>query len=152
MVEDAVLAAQSSAGPAGLGVVVDSAAEPLAVRMPTTALRQCLLAVLENAVRRSPVGGTVRIVVARAGRFVSIDVHDDGPALTAADADRVFDRFAQLTPPATRPALGVPPRAAPALGLFLVREAIARHGGTAMVAPAAGPHGGSAIRLLLPLA
>jgi signal transduction histidine kinase len=152
VIEDAVLAAQSSAGPAPLGVVVDSGADPLSVRVPTAALRQCVLAVLDNALRHSPTGGTVRIAVARAGRLVTVDVHDDGPALTGADADRLFDRFAHRPPAAGIPAPGAPQRPAPALGLFLVRETITRHGGSVAVVPAAGPGAGTTIRLLLPVA
>lgn len=149
-VEDAVLAYRSAAGPAGLGVVVEAGAEPLAVRIPTTALRRCVGALLDNAVRHSPAGDTVRITVARAGRFVVVDVHDDGPALSAAEADRLFDRFAHRPPTTTPPAPGAPQRAAPALGLFLVRETVGRYGGTAAVAPTAGPDAGTTIRLLLP--
>ena len=90
-------------------------------------------------------------IVARAGRFVSVDVHDDGPALTGADADRLFDRFAHR-PQTTAPAPGAPQRAAPALGLFLVRETAARHGGTVAVMPTTSPDSGTALRLLLPIA
>lgn len=152
VVEDAVFTAQTSAGPARLAVVVDSAAEPLAVRIPTAALRECVLALLENAFRHSPAGGAVRVAVARTGRFVSVDVHDDGPTLSAAEADRLFDRFAHRPPPPTAPVPGAPHRAAPALGLFLVRETVARHGGTAAAMPATDPDGGTTIRILLPVA
>ncbi|WP_263732278.1 sensor histidine kinase [Cellulomonas sp. SG140] len=152
VLEDAVLAARSSTSVAPLGVVVDSVAEPLAVRIPTAALRQCLLALLENALRHSPAGGTVRVTVARTGRFAAVDVHDDGPALSAAEAARLFDRFAHRPPSsgATRPGSALRP--APALGLFPVRETVAHHGGSVAVVPTTGPEAGTTIRLLLPVA
>ena len=124
----------------------------VAVRMPAPQLGRCVLALLDNALEHSPAGTAVTVTVERAGRFVSLDVHDEGPAVTGAAAERIFDRFAHrpadpAAAPRTTPATG-PHRTGSGLGLFLVRETVTRHGGTVAVMPTTGP--GSTIRLLLP--
>ena len=125
---------------------------PAVVRMRAPQLRRCVLALLDSALEHSPAGTTVTVAVAPAGRFVCLDVHDEGPAVTGAEAERIFDRFAHRPADPTAapraPSTTRPHRTGSGLGLFLVRETVTRHGGSVAVVPGAGP--GSTIRLLLP--
>ncbi|MBN9326210.1 MAG: hypothetical protein BGO38_04705 [Cellulomonas sp. 73-145] len=164
VVEAAVRAAQASST-APLAVRVHSGATPLAVRVPSTVLHRCVLALLENAFAHSPARATVTVSVERAGRFVAVDVHDEGPTLSGPEADRLFDRFAHRPSSSTDrpPAPADPDRTAaiPAapdptprrpthgLGLFTIRETITRHGGTLAVTPTPGT--GTTLRLLVPV-
>ncbi len=49
--------------------------------------------VLENAVRYTPVGGSIRVSVWTTDTVVVCDVEDSGPGIPEADYPRVFDRF-----------------------------------------------------------
>ncbi len=125
-------------------------AGPLLVTMPAASLRRCLVRLLQDAVENSPAEGVVTVGAGRAGRYAAIDVHDDGAAVAGKDAERLFERFERRAAGARAvPAVGTRPRRAThGLGLFQVREAVERHGGSAAVAPTG--QGGTTIRLLLP--
>ena len=88
-------------------------AEPDAVAVgdPDRVL-QALSNLVENALRSSPTGGTVRILAA-AGR---LDVVDDGPGIQEDDLPRVFDRFYLYDRLAAERRVGT------GLGLAIVRE------------------------------
>lgn len=127
-------------------------AGPLLVTMPAAPLRRCLVRLLQDALENSPAGGVVTVGVGRAGRYAAIDVHDEGAAVAGQDAERLFERF-ERRPGGTQavPAVGTRPRRVThGLGLFPVREAAERYGGSAVVAPSGGT--GTTIRLLLPTA
>lgn len=59
-------------------------------------LRQVVLNYLSNAIKFSPTGGRVTVVVRDHGGQLLIEVSDSGPGVDAADQDRVFDEFVQL--------------------------------------------------------
>jgi signal transduction histidine kinase len=87
-------------------------------------LRAALDALLENAVKYSPVNAAIELSAHddRAGGVV-IEVSDEGCGIPTAALDRIFDRFARVDAARTRSAGGV------GLGLAIV-DAIAKgHGG-----------------------
>ena len=92
VVEDAVEEARLHAG--SVSVLVDVVGDPLANGDPER-VHQVLANLLENAVRHSPVAGTV-VVRARPSpetHQVRIEVTDQGPGIPPAERDRVFERF-----------------------------------------------------------
>jgi len=95
------------------GVGLQAMAEPDAVAVgdPDRVL-QALSNLVENALRSTPTGGTVRILAA-AGR---LDVVDDGPGIQEDDLPRVFDRFYLYDRLAAERRVGT------GLGLAIVRE------------------------------
>lgn len=97
---------------------------------------------LSNAVRFSPAGGTIRFVLAAAGERLSIDCMDQGPGVAAADAARIFEPFYQ----GARQPSGA--RSGNGIGLSIVYEYIAAHGGKVQLLPAAT---GAHFRIELPL-
>jgi two-component system OmpR family sensor kinase len=48
---------------------------------------------LDNAIRYTPHGGKVDVILKRSGDDVSISVSDSGPGVPEAERERVFDRF-----------------------------------------------------------
>lgn len=97
---------------------------------------------LSNAVRFSPAGGTIRFVLAAAGERLSIDCMDQGPGVATADAARIFEPFYQ----GARQPSGA--RSGNGIGLSIVYEYIAAHGGKVQLLPAAT---GAHFRIELPL-
>jgi len=56
-------------------------------------VRRALINLVDNAIKFSPAGGSIRIAVGRSGEETTIDVIDSGAGITAAGRDRIFDRF-----------------------------------------------------------
>lgn len=48
---------------------------------------------VDNAIRYTPAGGTVRVAVEESGNTVTLTVTDTGPGIPAEERQRVFDRF-----------------------------------------------------------
>lgn len=67
---------------------------PLPALADTGAVEQIVLHLLDNAVRYSPAGSTVRVLARARRRTVEIAVEDEGVGLPA-DASRIFDLFVQ---------------------------------------------------------
>ena len=125
-------------------IVHDAPPADVAVAMPTAALRRALVALVDNAVGHAPTGSDVEVRVQATARTVTITVRDHGDGISGIDPDRVFDRFAHGTPTAG-PAQG---RQSYGIGLALVRELVARSGGTVRIAESG--RGGTAFALVLP--
>ena len=71
-----------------------------------------------------------------------VTVDDDGPGVAAEDRERIFERFARGARAARRSLPGA------GLGLAIVAETAARHGGAAWCSDA--PDGGARFSLSLP--
>jgi heavy metal sensor kinase len=120
-------------------------ASHIRARCDAAILRQGLINVLHNAIKYTPGGGAIRIVVklAASGEAM-IEVHDTGPGIPAADRQRIFERFYRVDGARTREAGGV------GLGLAIARWAVEANGGRIEVESEAG--GGALFRIVLPLA
>ncbi len=123
---------------------VDVQPADLTVPADRDRLRQILTNLLQNAIRHSPFGSTVRLSARRADNHVVIDVADDGPGIAPGDRERVFERFARGTGTGS-PATGA--TGGTGIGLAIVRWAVSLHGGTIEVADS--DHGAT-MRLRLP--
>jgi heavy metal sensor kinase len=90
---------------------------------------------LENAVRYSPEGGSVEVVITRTenGR-ARVEFADHGPGIPAADLPRIFERFYRGDPSRTRATGGF------GLGLAIAKALVEAYGGT-IAAHSSGSHG-----------
>jgi signal transduction histidine kinase len=89
-------------------------------------LRQALTNLVANAIVHAPAGGSITLVVSAVGDTVAISVEDEGPGIPTDARERVFERFERLgTGSAEQPGAG--------LGLYIVREIVRAHGGSARV-------------------
>ncbi len=77
------------------------------VTVPPEWLDRLLGVLLDNACKYSPEGGSVTVRVANEGRRVRLTVDDSGPGISAADRERVFDRFHRATDVASGSGLGL---------------------------------------------
>ena len=57
---------------------------------------QILVNLLANAVRHSPAGGSVALIVERRGEQVAATVADEGPGIAEADQERIFERYERV--------------------------------------------------------
>jgi two-component system phosphate regulon sensor histidine kinase PhoR len=88
----------------------------LRVRADEKALDQILVNYLDNAVKYTPGGGTVRVSAHRRADRVRIDVTDDGPGIAPQHRQRIFERFYRVDPGRSRDMGGT------GLGLSIVKH------------------------------
>jgi len=96
------------------------------------ALRQILLNLLDNAVKYGPLGQTVTITLRRVGDRVRIMVDDEGPGIPSDERDRVWEPYRRLESAVTAAVAGS------GIGLSVVAQLVAMHGGRAWVDSAPG--------------
>ena len=136
-------AADAWAARAGaVGVDVTAAAPPVVVRADPARLRQVLDALLDNALRVTPRGGSV-VLATRPGGVV--EVRDSGPGLAPEDLAVAFDPGVLHERYRGRRATG-----GHGLGLAIAAGLVRRMGGT--IAAGSAPEGGAAFTITLPVA
>ncbi|MEO8802430.1 MAG: ATP-binding protein [Rudaea sp.] len=107
-------------------------------------IEQALFNVLENASKFSPADKEISVDARRdSANSVRIEVHDDGPGISAEDRERIFEMFYTV-------ARGDRNRNGTGLGLAICRGMVAAHGGS-VEAISDGTGGGTTIRITLPL-
>jgi two-component system sensor histidine kinase MprB len=120
--------------------------EPVLLSGVAARLDRAIANLIDNAIKYSPAGEPVEIVLAdRRSRGSSIGsgeltVRDHGPGISVEDLPHVFDRFYRGAEARGRPGSG--------LGLAIVRQVVTQHGGT--VTAARAPGGGTLMRVRLP--
>jgi two-component system heavy metal sensor histidine kinase CusS len=88
-------------------------------------LRRALGNLLPNAVRHTPAGGSVRVVVSEDGGGTRIEVRDSGIGIDGRHLPHLFDRFYRIDESRSTEGTG--------LGLAIVKSIAALHGGTVTV-------------------
>ena len=145
VVQEAVATARPTAD--AKGVRLTSVIDPLhgaTVSGDANRLQQVLWNLLSNAVRFTPNGGRVQVLLERVNSHVQISVADTGEGIPPHFLPHVFDRFSQADASTTRRHGGL------GLGLSIVKQLVELHGGSARV-KSAGLGRGSTFMVTLPL-
>ncbi|WNV89421.1 HAMP domain-containing sensor histidine kinase [Umezawaea sp. Da 62-37] len=106
-------------------------------------LRQVVTNLVGNAVRHTPAATAVRVGVGTVDGRAVVEVADDGPGLTAEQAERVFERFYRADASRTRADGG-----GAGLGLAIARSLVAAQGGDLLVTTT--PGAGAVFTMALP--
>ncbi len=104
-------------------------------------LSRALGNLLSNAIKYSERTGTVRVTTAAGDSTVSVAVSDDGPGISETDQAELFQKYRRASAAQRIEGTG--------LGLYIVRQITAAHGGKVIVSSALGR--GSTFTLELPL-
>jgi two-component system sensor histidine kinase BaeS len=131
----------SRAEQAGVELVVDVAAGPLAVPLEHARLQTVLANLFDNAVKFTQEGGTVTLTARREGSEAVLTVRDTGLGIPAEEQSAVFERFHRARNVSAYPGNG--------LGLAIVKAAVERGGGTVSFTSS---EAGTAFTVRLPLA
>jgi signal transduction histidine kinase len=87
--------------------VLDLPSEPLSANADRDKLRQILAALVDNAVKFSPSGGTVTVVARRTPDGVELRVEDEGIGIPQAEQEWIFRKFYRAGDAATGTGLGL---------------------------------------------
>ena len=107
------------------------------VAVHANTLRRALLNLVQNALEAMPQGGTLTLQGRRRRTTVELDVGDTGGGIPPAQRTRLFEPLHTTKPGGT------------GLGLYIVQEVVAAHGGQVTVQSVAGQ--GSTFTITLPL-
>jgi signal transduction histidine kinase len=100
------------------------------VRADRAFLRMALVNLLDNAVKYSPAGSSIRVSLqivgsdTGPGQLAELAIQDEGPGIPEGAQQRVFDRFYRLDEARSRDSGGF------GLGLPIAKWAVEAHGGT----------------------
>jgi signal transduction histidine kinase len=119
-----------------------AAMDEVVVNADPARVTQCLENIVGNAIRHSPRGAAVTVIVSKTrvedGDVGALEVLDEGPGVPAEVLPRIFERFSSGN---RSPGLG--------LGLYLAKRISLAHGGELTVESPPGK--GARFRLLLPV-
>ena len=90
-------------------------------------LLQVVYNLMDNAIKYTPEGGTIRVRLIRSGRDAILSVSDNGPGIPKGDLTHIFDRFYRVDKARARDAGGT------GLGLAIVHQMVLMHGGSVAV-------------------
>lgn len=128
----------SSGGRLQLVATEASAALPLAWADPDR-LQQCLVALIDNALRYSPAPRPVRLSAVLHERHLALHVIDQGPGVEPSEREAIFERFVRGSAALNTRGSGI--------GLSVVRHLVEAMGGSVQVQEA--PGGGADFRICL---
>lgn len=118
--------------------------EPLVVVGDALRLEQVFQNLIHNAIKYSPDGGVIQVIVKRRDTHACLIVSDEGIGIPGEALPQLFQRFYRAANVDARQISGM------GVGLYVVREIIARHGGAISVESA--EQRGSTFTVTLPLA
>jgi signal transduction histidine kinase len=108
-------------------IAFQAAPAPLQIEGDELRLEQVLQNLLQNAVKYSPVGGTIGVRVERRNGHACVAVTDEGVGIPQEALPHIFGRFYRVDSDDTRNIHGM------GVGLYVVKEIVGLHGGTVEV-------------------
>ncbi len=120
LVRGAIDAFQGIATAKNLSLEADLPEDPLVTQYDPHRMLQVLSNLIQNAIKFTPEGGSIRIRAVRAGAFSQVSVCDTGVGIPESDLTEIFERFRQLNP-SDHTGLG--------LGLYISQWIVEAHGG-----------------------
>ena len=124
-------------------VRLDVQVEDVTLVADRSKIRLILENLVSNAVKYSPKGGTIHIKAATASNSLIMDVADNGPGIPKEDRDHVFEAFYTGRAAKSTAVKGT------GIGLSVVLEFVAAHGGTVQIVD--GEYPGAHFRIRMPI-
>ena len=124
-------------------ITFSGANQPIMLLGDELRLEQVVQNLIQNAIKYSPGGGTVTVLVERQGANAHVRVSDQGIGIPAAAQPQLFRRFYRAPNADSQHISGM------GIGLYVVKEIIELHGGSVEVA--SQEQQGSIFTIRLPL-
>jgi heavy metal sensor kinase len=141
VVSDVAGEAGTLADEKGLTIATEVPEAPTYVAIDEASFRRMLLILLDNAVKYTPQGGSVKVSIAESANDLEIAVADTGIGISAEDMPFVFDRFWRADLVRTRESGGT------GLGLAIARDIARAHGAELVVESSIGQGSTFMVRL-----
>jgi signal transduction histidine kinase len=129
---------QALAAPQGVRLHLEGLTDLGTVAVHAATLRRAVLNLVQNALEAMPQGGALTLTGRRTPTHVALQIRDTGSGIASAHRAKIFEPLYTTKPGGT------------GLGLYIVQEIVAAHGGEVTVESAAGQ--GTTVTLTLPLA
>ena len=129
---------QTLAAPQGVRLHLEGLADLGTVAVHVATLRRAVLNLVQNALEAMPQGGMLTLTGRRTPTHVVLQIRDTGSGIANAHRAKIFEPLYTSKPGGT------------GLGLYIVQEIVAAHGGEVTVESAEGQ--GTTVTLTLPLA
>ena len=126
------------AAPQGVSLQMEGLAELGTVALHATTLRRAMLNLVQNALDAMPQGGTLTLTGRRTPTHVQLQIQDTGSGISREQRTKIFEPLYTTKPGGT------------GLGLYIVQEILATHGGQVSVESVEGE--GTTFTLTLPRA
>lgn len=144
VVEASVHSAMPSADAKGIRLKAILGASQDIVSADSTRLQQVVWNLLTNAIKFTPKGGQVQVLLQRVNSHLELSVSDTGVGIPVSYLPHVFDRFSQKDSSTTRAFGGL------GLGLAICKQLVELHGGS-IKAASQGEGKGATFSVQLPL-
>lgn len=144
VVQAAVDSAMPSAEVKGIRLKAIIGASHDTVSADPTRLQQVVWNLLTNAIKFTPRGGQVHVLLQRVNSHIELSVSDTGIGISQSYLPHVFDRFSQMDSSTTRTFGGL------GLGLAICKQIVELHGGSIRAA-SRGENQGSTFLVQLPV-
>lgn len=143
LVEDTVQRFRAQALENEITLLVENKTPLPMVEVDPERIQQVFYNLLQNGMRYTPPGGTVRIWGERTNQMVVVQVADSGPGIEAEALAHIFDRFYRGDKARDRE------RGGTGLGLTIARQLMRAHGGDLTVTSQTGS--GAVFKLVIPV-
>jgi signal transduction histidine kinase/CheY-like chemotaxis protein len=143
-IRDVVAITQPLAREHGIELIEQVPSAAVMVEADPVRLEQMIGNVIGNAIKFTPSGGSIRVILEKASPWAVIRVRDTGIGIAPDKVERVFELFEQATPSIDRSKGGL------GIGLTVVRLIAELHGGRAQIS-SAGKGAGTEATIRLPL-
>jgi len=149
VVRDTVMGRREAAESRRLRMTVELGTEPLWVMADAPRLTEAVLAIVDNAIRFTPDGGTVRVSTRPVGHDVHIAVEDTGVGIPKQELKWIFEKIYEVGDVLQHSSgtFGYGSKGF-GLGLALCKVIVEKHGGRVLVS--SNPGRGSVFTIVLP--
>jgi signal transduction histidine kinase len=127
LISDAIESFTQLAEEEGIRISGQISKEIRLVPMDMQKIGRVLSNLISNAIRHTPVGGSVKIAVEKVGNFLQIKICDSGEGISAKDLPHIFERFYRGEKSRNRSTGGS------GLGLAISKGIVEAHGGSISV-------------------
>ncbi len=104
-----------------------TATQPVQVEGDRTRVKQIIVNLVDNAIKYTPDGGAVNVIVSSQNGTALVEVKDNGPGIPEAALPHIFERFYRADEVHSRDIDGA------GLGLAIVQSIVTAHGGTVSI-------------------
>ena len=143
LVEETVLDMKDYIEEKGLELVFDTDVEEKTIKCDKVDIERCIINLVGNAVKFTPEGGLIEVLIQDLGDKVKIVVKDNGIGISEKNQKVIFDRFNQVVDKASEQKGGS------GLGLTITKQLITLHNGEIYVKSQEGV--GSEFIIILPV-